>query len=266
MGGLANEADVAASSFVDESTHEEIPRGSAANSEGDGLGADLRQRTYPVVDHDRDDGSETRCDLLGSIRGVGDYFQWIVDVEVTEAQAEEVADRLRRWLVDRGVIVPEETLCAISSPGHRPGSNFLAALGEHEVDSNPDHMDGVEIHIGRTLFYPGQGEVGPADCPVCDHTFGEVTFETFDQWGDDPQIDELVAAAGRWVEGGSAEVRCSECGNSAHLNDWGWGYGALAVGHVGITFWNWPPLAEGFARQVSEVLGHRVRDGLPQKL
>ncbi|WP_139274075.1 hypothetical protein [Saccharopolyspora flava] len=196
---------------------------------------------------------------------MGDHFQWIADVEVGESEEAETAEKLKRWLVDLGIIVPEETPCAISTPGHRPGSHFTRALEDGEVDADPAGMDGVEIHVGRTVFYPGQGEPGPAECPRCDRVFGDFDMESL-EYEDDPQIRALIAAAQRWDEGGAAEVGCRVCGQSSHLNDWRWGYGALALGRVGLTFWNWPELSDDFTRQIGERLGHRVRHGLQQKL
>lgn len=208
-----------------------------------------------------------RSDLARAIASppVGDYFQWIVDVEVSETDAAQTAENLKGWLVGQGVIVAEQTFCAISDPGHRPGPNFTYALEATESDADPARMDGVEIHVGRTVFFPGQGEVGPAECPQCGREFGGFNMETF-EYGDDPQLRTLVSASEEWAEGGSADVACRVCGQSSHLNDWRWGFGALTLGCVGLTFWNWPELADDFARRMSEYLGHRVVAGHQQKL
>lgn len=197
---------------------------------------------------------------------MGDYYQWIADLDATESDAEESAERLRGWLIDSGIIAAETSDCLLGEgPGHRPGPGFARAIEKAEVDdADPEFMGGVEIHVGRAQFYPG-GFVGPIKCRRCDRLAGDLDPETFEP-ADDPEIQDLVAAAERWADGGSAEVVCTGCGNASHLNDWRWGYGAMAVGYAGVTFWNWPTLADEFARELSEAVGHRVRDGHLQSL
>ena len=54
-------------------------------------------------------------------------------------------------------------------------------------------------------------------------------------------------------------MTCPYCRQAAGLNDWYWGVDwPVAVGFLGFTFWNWPPLSSSFIAQVQAHLGHRI--------
>ncbi|HEX8632054.1 MAG TPA: hypothetical protein VF755_28170 [Catenuloplanes sp.] len=49
------------------------------------------------------------------------------------------------------------------------------------------------------------------------------------------------------------------CARRIGFNDWHWiGGWPFAVGFLGLTFWNWPPLRIAFVAEVAHHLGHRV--------
>ncbi|HEY0095506.1 MAG TPA: hypothetical protein VGB96_14340, partial [Archangium sp.] len=67
---------------------------------------------------------------------MGDFFQTIVDKDVTEDEAPRLAEQVREWLVSRQLIEPDLADCALSEPGYRPGPH-----------------NGLQIQVGRTVFW-----------------------------------------------------------------------------------------------------------------
>jgi hypothetical protein len=188
---------------------------------------------------------------------VGDYFQHIVDVQVADGTAAGLAAKLVAWLVETGVIEAELTPCVLGKPGHRPGPGYQAAVTEtnHDVHLISD-ANGVKVHIERTVFDLGQGDPTSATCPRC----GEVVaFIDPGPWELTREWAVFAEVLDQWQEGGSSGVPCPRCGVPVAINDWQWHeWFPIVVGCLGLTFWNWPPLAEEFVVQVAERLGHRV--------
>jgi hypothetical protein len=188
---------------------------------------------------------------------VGDNFQIIADVEAEEAEAPELAASVVSWLAGAGIIAGDPTDCVLGTgPGYPPGPHYAAAV------TSPDGMllrlwtNGVEVHTTKTVFCPVQGEVGPVACPRCGHLMvleDPATGEMTAHW--DPFSDAL----GQWWAGEPGTVTCPQCQQPCGLNDWHWiGDWPIAVGFLGLTFWNWPPLSQSFITQVATHLGHRV--------
>lgn len=185
--------------------------------------------------------------------GVGDSFQVIADVDATEAEAGALAQTVIRWMVDEEIIVAETSNCILGAPGHAPGPRYVAAT---EVDEPPRlKPDGVQVCVGRNVFHPSQGELGPVVCPRCGHT---VVLE-----GPDGGVTEywkaFSGALDAWYAGGSSDVPCAYCGQLVSFNDWEWvGEWPFAVGYLGFMFWNWPRLRATFITEVGQRLGHRL--------
>lgn len=176
---------------------------------------------------------------------MGDWFQTIVDEEASAEKAETLANEIRDWLIDRGIIQTTMTDCVLggNGRGYPPGPHFEQAIspGAHH------HFlqlwtNGLHFVIGRTVFDSGQGETTVL-CPKCqtprdDHT----------QW---------VDAIGEWYEGKTALLRCPHCNTSTPITEWKfdppWGFGNL-----GFTFWNWPPLKDEFVSELGERLNHQI--------
>lgn len=187
---------------------------------------------------------------------VGDYFEIIADVEATETEAPELAASVVSWLTREGVIAGEPADCVLGAEsGYPPGPRYTAAVTE------PDELllrlwtNGVEVCTSRTVFAAAQGEMGQVVCPHCGQTMelhDPATDQATPQW--EPFNDTLTA----WMEGGSDKVRCPQCGQAAGFNDWRWTGEPFAVGFLGFTFWNWPPLSESFIAQMASHLEHRV--------
>jgi hypothetical protein len=120
----------------------------------------------------------------------------------------------------------------------------------------PSNVGRLEMTIGRTVFYPFQGEPGPAVCPLCGYSVALIDSET-GEMTNDRQL--FVAAITDWHSGGPGAVACPNCGSAIAINEWKWqGEWPIAVGHLGFTFWNWPSLHPDFVGQMGDRLGHRV--------
>jgi hypothetical protein len=179
---------------------------------------------------------------------MGDFYQVIVARDVSAEAAPRLATRVRDWLIERRIIEPELSECTLGEPGHRPGSEYALA----QETPNPSVLglstNGLQIEVGRTVFYNLQPEL---TCHAC-----AARFEP----GDDYQ-----EAVGAWCEGNDAVTfACPECHHAQRLTKWD-GEAPWGLSHLGFRFWNWPPLSARFVREVSEKLGHRtllVRDTL----
>lgn len=187
---------------------------------------------------------------------VGDHFQTVVDVEATLAEAERLVVDVRDWLISAGIVSAELTDCVLGADlGHPPGrSADEVVVGGYSWK----HLwtNGLEIEVGRTVFDAGQGEPWAVTCPYC-------TTEV-------PLVDEqfvLVAEAWRpfadvldgWAQGRDAVMPCAACGRSVRPVDWQWADDYFALGHLGFTFWNWPPFRAEFVAEFGRRFGgHRV--------
>lgn len=188
---------------------------------------------------------------------MGDNFQIIADVEATEAEAPALAALVIGWLAIADVIAGDPADCVPGTdPGYPPGPHHAAAVTVADAMLASLHLNGVQVHTTKTVFYPVQGEMGPVACPRCGHELdledpsaGELT-EHWEPFGD--ALDD-------WWADGPGTVTCSHCQQASGLNDWHWtGDWPIAVGFLGFTFWNWPELNQSFIAQVAGRLGHRV--------
>jgi uncharacterized protein YbaR (Trm112 family) len=188
---------------------------------------------------------------------VGDNFQITADVEAEEAEAPELAASVVSWLAGAGIIAGDPADCVLGTgPGYPPGPHYAAAV------TAPDGMlptlltNGVQVHTTRTVFYPVQGQVGPVACPRCGHHLvveDPATGEMTAHW------DRFRDALDLWWADEPGTVICPHCQQASGLNDWHWtGDWPIAVGFLGLTFWNWPALSQAFITQVATHLGHRV--------
>jgi hypothetical protein len=103
--------------------------------------------------------------------------------------------------------------------------------------------NGLHIDVGRQVYYGGQGGVSDAACPNC----GSVEL-----------FSDFSAALDDWYKTGTADHGCPTCTRRSLINDWRlepqWG-----VGHLQLTFWNWPPPNKQFQKAVSTYLNdHRL--------
>lgn len=171
---------------------------------------------------------------------MGDDFQILVDKDVLEDEAPRSAERVREWLVSRRIVAPELSDCALGGPGHRPGPWHARVLDDPSSQALDAETNGVQLQVGRNVFWTNFEDL---TCRACEHRFAPA-----EGWS------EAVEA---WSEGDDAVTfACPRCGRPERLADWDgefpWGFG-----HLGLTFWNWPPLSASFMREVAGLLGHR---------
>jgi len=174
---------------------------------------------------------------------MSDSFQVIVDRDVSADDASILAAEIRDWLIARRIIEQELTDCALGDLAHRPGPLHTAAV-EAPADATGGlslQTNGLQIEVGRTVFYTIGGEL---TCRACG-----VHFEPEEGWSE--AVDD-------WYTGNDRAIfECPECGKPEQLVEWSgefpWGFGNL-----GFKFWNWPPLSERFIQEVAAKLGHRT--------
>jgi hypothetical protein len=194
--------------------------------------------------------------VAATVPTMGNWFQWIADIEVTEVEATEAAAAVTSWLSELGVIEAEPTNCVFGSDlGHAPGPRYTLALEEPDLHPNPQYFDGVEIETGPTVFHPIQS--WGVSSPICPHCSRTTDFN--DPLNGEATWDSFTNALTDWHGGGSGETNCPGCGEPVRINDWQWtGEYPIVAGFLGLTFWNWPPLSDAFVAQVANRLGHRV--------
>ena len=165
----------------------------------------------------------------------------VVELSIDALEAADRADAVIRWLLDRGVIVPNPTRDRRYRPSaYVPGPRApVAAPGFADGDYRADN-NGVDIVVERELYRDTSAHSVPA-CPDCGHELAEDTLE------------KLIKP---WLDGREPRVRCAGCGTERPLGDWPDGY---LVGELAVRFNNWPRLSEEFTADLGRQLGPRWR-------
>jgi hypothetical protein len=179
---------------------------------------------------------------------MGDWFETVAVIDVTEDEAPAMAAAVLDWLVGEKVVVAEKTDCVLSSGGgHAPGANFGAIVSELDPSPFSFRTNGLQLDIGRGVYFSME-----ADHVVCPHC-GAVTRlgARTDAW------EQLSDRIDLWAAGKADSYDCTFCGRSSALNDWQW-TPPWAFGELGFTFWNWPRLRDDFVAELSERLGRRA--------
>jgi len=174
---------------------------------------------------------------------VSDTFQVLVAQELGPRAAEQLVPAIIAWMVAQGVIVPERSDCVVESGlGHAPGPGATKALeSRHKLVWL--RANGVSVSAGRRVFHAGENGIS-LECSAC----GDA-FEPGEEWTD---------AVGRWFEGDDdVSFMCPTCGQALLLKDWE-GEWRWAFGNLGITFWNWPPLAESFIQALATYIASPI--------
>ncbi|GAA4240391.1 hypothetical protein GCM10022254_64830 [Actinomadura meridiana] len=184
---------------------------------------------------------------------MGDYFQTIVDLDATAADAAELGDRALDWLIREGIVEAEPTDCVLGAPtGHEPGEAWEKAV----LDPDWEPLDGLNIETGRTVFLGGQGDGQYAICPRCatrTHFFTEA-WDPIE--GASTPFDEAIET---WQATGAAQVKCPSCVQASDLTTWQWANNYYTFGYLGFEFWNWPPFTPDFLADFTRTLNnHRT--------
>src|SRR4051812_3471037 len=90
---------------------------------------------------------------------MGDWFQAIVDRDISSPDAEPMAERIVGWLIGEKIIEENKTDCILGGDGfgYPPGPNYVQA-----VDGVCDYLldmrtNGLEVVVERQIFVaPGQ--------------------------------------------------------------------------------------------------------------
>jgi|GEM_PF-1783874 len=175
---------------------------------------------------------------------MGTYSQCVVDRDVSNENANEVAKNIIQWLSAEGIIQSELEHCVLSQKefGYRPGKNSsLVTQGGEAVYESA--VNGLELIIKREASINNQGDFESILCPNCNTK--------------SPQDKTWSNAVTDWYEGGQGQLECVHCKHTTPVSEWEhidpWGFGELTF-----KFWNWPSLSEAFINQLAEKLGHRT--------
>ncbi|MEV0173558.1 hypothetical protein AB0I00_20875 [Streptomyces sp. NPDC050803] len=191
---------------------------------------------------------------------MGDFYERIIDVEVTGEEAGAVAERMVAWMVGEGLITRELSGDGVYSltvdEGHVPGPDWARAVADA---SDPGWLPGpVAVVVGRDYHVGGQGadEAEYAVCPRCEARTVFIDYpEQFEV--DDEVWKPFRDGIAAWKEAGEGSAACPSCGVSVPVTEWQWD-SSFAVGALAFDFWGWPPLSVDFCESFARQLGHRT--------
>ncbi|MGW0551092.1 hypothetical protein [Streptomyces altiplanensis] len=184
---------------------------------------------------------------------MGDAYVWVADLDARPEEAAVLAGRVMDWLEHRGIVRSELTNCLPGDElGRPPGPRAAHAVTEDVVAAGA--ACGVVMEIERRVY--ACADPWTATCPHCgartEHSDSGPDMWTH-AWA--PLLDALYA----WFGGtGPGSGACVRCGERADFLAWQMDP-PVAVAHLGLVLWNWPPPAGPFLAELSEVLGgHRL--------
>ena len=179
---------------------------------------------------------------------MGNWYEIIVDRDVTEAEAPRLAEQMRVWLIEREIIetVPSKHFLNESESMYRPGPAYQSTL--EEPNPYTETVKGLELEVGRTVFYRLSLEL---TCKACG---ARLDADKDESWDLEPWHDAVNA----WWSGDAAALyACPKCGVPERLTEWSGG-APWYFGYLGLKFWDWSPLSERFIQEVTKQLGHRT--------
>ncbi|MGV9414945.1 hypothetical protein ACWDOP_34030 [Nocardia sp. NPDC003693] len=190
---------------------------------------------------------------------MGDFFERIVDLEVSAGEAEAAGASVIEWMVSRGWLTRETSGETMYSRHAEEG--FVAGPGWAEIAGNwgADWIPGpVAVITGRHAHYGGQGEIEPAAalCPRCDAR--TVIIDYPQRWEADPAVwQPFSEAIEAWEHTGEGAAACPACGASSPITEWRWA-DEMALATLAFDFWGWPPLTDAFVAECAARLGRPV--------
>ncbi len=187
---------------------------------------------------------------------MSEYHISLVDSHISTTEAERAAQDILRYLVDNDIVEATPSDCVLGNkPGYRPGTNFIAAADISPADesaSNCNYDDfirwvtnGLAIRTNNCEAYNPEGTWDRVTCPQCrQHR---------------PQDEVWQSAVSAWYEGQDESLlTCAHCGNASSITAWDH-HGDFALGHLVLTFWNWPPLSSEFVARISAITGNPLQ-------
>ena len=175
---------------------------------------------------------------------MGDVFQTLVATHVSAGAAPAARDALLQFLIFNGFLAPEASDCILGEgEGHRPGPKYSRAVAQQDHFLLQLATNGVSVDTGRIVALDPQGETTWI-CFAC-HTKND-------------NGAGLSKAISGWYEGDdAAAIDCTSCSASTPLMQLV-AEPPIAVGHVAVTFWNWPPLEREFIHQIENTIQSAV--------
>ncbi|MFI6428042.1 hypothetical protein [Promicromonospora sp. NPDC050880] len=191
---------------------------------------------------------------------MGTYYQWVADLDATEAHAPLLGQRVVADLVARGVLLPDRSPnAALGADGYPAGPAWGQAV---VASASGEQPWGLEVREGRALHDGSQFSVDAVTCPRCSavrsfYGHPDVVGPT---GMDEDGLDQFHEAANEWVEGGAADLECRECGAAEPVERWGADGAALAC--LAFVFWEWDELRPETLGWIAEATGgHRIVTG-----
>ena len=183
---------------------------------------------------------------------MSEWFQTIVDVEATAAQAPALAAATLAWLIDEDIVLPEATDCVLTDTGHAPGRSYASIVTAPDPHLRTLRTNGLRVITDRTVFWSAGIEQ-----IVCPHCAWVIRFTIGHHSGPDENWEAVSKTIGVWYDTGQTAHCCPSCQRMVPLNDWCW-QPQWGFGYLGFKFWNWPPITDEFAATLSSRLGHRT--------
>ncbi|MEV0891034.1 hypothetical protein [Promicromonospora sp. NPDC050262] len=209
---------------------------------------------------------------------MGTYFEWVADLDATEADARELGQRVVDALVARGVLLPEVSQdAALGGVGHPPGPAWADTLAVSVAGAVSGEAPwGMAVGVGREVYDGGRGGVDAVTCPRCSvrRSFFGPPEEFGPTCSDEDGLRWFYDAAAAWREGGvgggdgdgdgdgdgAVDLVCRECGAASPVTQWSADDAALAC--LGFTFWSWGELRPEVTDWIAEATGgHRIVHG-----
>lgn len=191
---------------------------------------------------------------------MGTYYEWVADLDATEADAPELGRRVVDALVARGVLLPELSPdAALGGVGHPAGPAWAQTVGRSVSGERPW---GVEVRVGREVHAGGNAGVESVTCPLCStvRTFYGPPEEFGPTCTDEDGLRWFDDAAAGWSAGDEADLECGTCGGAAPVTEWSAEGAALAC--LGFNFWSWDELRPEVFGWIAEATGgHRIVHG-----
>ncbi|PUB26077.1 hypothetical protein C8K30_106165 [Promicromonospora sp. AC04] len=191
---------------------------------------------------------------------MGTYFEWVADLDATEAEAPELGRRVVDALVARGVLLPElSSDAALGGVGHPPGPAWADTVARSVSGEAPW---GMQVGVGREVYDGGQGAVAAVTCPGCfvRRSFFGPPEEFGPTCSDEDGLRWFYDAAATWRSDGVADLECRTCGAAAPVTRWTADAAALAC--LGFTFWGWDELLPEVTEWIAAATGgHRIVRG-----
>ena len=185
---------------------------------------------------------------------MGDWFQVLVDTEVTLEEAAATAERGLVWLIQEEILGPEPGDYGLGKPdGYPPGNRFEKAveLSEGYQHLRKLHTNGLQIYIAKDwfLFLGGQGSHIEIECDRCGPLGCYVNMY------DLPGFEDALNRPNENIK--DVTYTCPRCGYEKRITEWEY-HNSLAFGNLAFKFWNWPPFRDDFIQAFEQRLGHQL--------